>query len=243
MRPRDQVVEFRNYLMRPGQRDALIELFEREFIEPQERLGAHVLGVFENLHDKDRFVWVRGFADFDARLRALEGFYGGEIWKAHRASANATMANSDDVLLLRPIGEGLDRQGAAPAPLRASAPMANAGSIIVATTYFLEPHGEEPFAGFFERDVAPVLSRAGGEPIATFATERSANNFPQLPVRENETVFLTLARFLSRAAHDDHLALIRASPEWRALEPALRGQMVAPTQTLRLRPTPRSLLR
>src|SRR5436190_18091121 len=87
MRPRDQVVEFRNYVMQPGGRDVLIGLFEREFIEPQEALGAHVLGTFRNIDNPDRYVWLRGFADFETRFTALDGFYTGEVWKAHRAQA------------------------------------------------------------------------------------------------------------------------------------------------------------
>src|SRR6185312_10660666 len=103
MRPRDQIVEFRNYITQPGQRDALIDLFECEFIEPQEALGAHVLATFRNIDNPDRFVWLRGFPDFDTRFSALDGFYNSEVWKRRRAQANATMIDSDDVLLLRPI--------------------------------------------------------------------------------------------------------------------------------------------
>ncbi|RZL06943.1 MAG: NIPSNAP family protein, partial [Rubrivivax sp.] len=33
------IVELRRYTLHPGQRDTLIELFEREFVESQEALG------------------------------------------------------------------------------------------------------------------------------------------------------------------------------------------------------------
>lgn len=33
------VVELRQYTLHPGKRDVLIDLFDREFIEPQEALG------------------------------------------------------------------------------------------------------------------------------------------------------------------------------------------------------------
>ena len=42
-----------------------------------------------------------------ARRRALEAFSGGLVWKEHASAANATMIDSDNVLLLRPL-EGLD---------------------------------------------------------------------------------------------------------------------------------------
>lgn len=62
-----RVVELRQYRLRPGQREILIELFERELIEPQEAVGMQVLGQFRDLDRPDRFVWLRGFSDMEAR--------------------------------------------------------------------------------------------------------------------------------------------------------------------------------
>ena len=36
------IIELRQYTVHPGRRDELIELFEREFVESQEALDAHV---------------------------------------------------------------------------------------------------------------------------------------------------------------------------------------------------------
>jgi hypothetical protein len=41
------------------------------------------------------------------RKAALEEFYFGPVWKEHRDAANATMIDSDDVHLLRPVRRGL----------------------------------------------------------------------------------------------------------------------------------------
>ena len=98
------VIELRQYTLHPGRCDELIELFEREFIDSQESLGLHVLGIFRDLDAPDRFVWLRGFAHRAARVKALQAFYGGPVWQRHRDAANATMIDSDDVLLLRPTG-------------------------------------------------------------------------------------------------------------------------------------------
>jgi NIPSNAP len=113
------VVELRQYLLHPHQRDVLIELFDREFVETQEAAGMRVMGQFRDLDDPDRFVWLRGFGDMAARHRALEAFYGGPAWAAHRDVANGTMVDSDNVLLLRPAwpGAGIDwPQGLRAAP-------------------------------------------------------------------------------------------------------------------------------
>ena len=96
------IVELRRYTLHPGRRDELIELFERELVEPQEEVGAQVVGTFRDVRDPDRFVWIRAFADMTVRLAALQAFYGGPVWRAHSAAANATMIDSDDVHLLEP---------------------------------------------------------------------------------------------------------------------------------------------
>jgi hypothetical protein len=97
------IVELRRYTLHPGRRDELIELFERELVEPQEAVGAQVVGTFRDVRDPDRFVWIRAFADMSVRLAALRAFYGGPVWREHRAAANATMIDSDDVHLLEPV--------------------------------------------------------------------------------------------------------------------------------------------
>jgi hypothetical protein len=54
------VFELRQYTLYPDQRDVLIELFDREFVETQEAVGMRVVGQFRDLDRADRFVWVRG---------------------------------------------------------------------------------------------------------------------------------------------------------------------------------------
>src|SRR6188768_2953943 len=100
------VVELRQYTLHSGQRETLIDVFDREFVETQESVGARVIGQFRDAGRPDRFVWLRGFADMARRAEALGAFYGGPAWAAHSSVANATMREFDDVLLLRPAWEG-----------------------------------------------------------------------------------------------------------------------------------------
>ncbi|MFE1337544.1 NIPSNAP family protein [Streptomyces sp. NPDC058733] len=238
------VVELRQYTLHPGQRDVLIDLFDREFVESQEEVGATVLGQFRDLDDPDRFVWLRGFADMPRRARALESFYGGPVWQAHRGAANATMVDSDDVLLLRPASAG----GGFPLPVDArpapGEPVPAPPSLVLATIW----HGNRPFDAafveFFEQRVRPVLAETGAEPIAYLRSEHSPNTFPALPVRTDEEVFVWLARFTDADAIDHHLKRLRQSARWRdELLPTLTPRWAAPPQQLRLAPTERSLLR
>lgn len=131
-------MELRQYTLHPGKREVLIELFDREFIESQEELGIEVVGQFRDLDDPNRFVWLRGFRDMPSRARALEDFYGGPVWKEHRQAANATMIDSDNVLLPRLAhpGSGFFIRNERP---RLSAKENAKGLIVASIYYFDEP--------------------------------------------------------------------------------------------------------
>jgi hypothetical protein len=228
------VYELRNYVMRPGKRDVLIDLFEREFIESQEALGSHVVGTFRNLDEPDRFVWLRSFETMETRARALDGFYTGALWLNLRNEANATMIDSDDVLQLRPLSGDATRGSHQHPPLGASTP---AQTVIVADTYFLADRSSEAFAAIYEREARPALRDPRLAPFATFVTEHAHNNYPRLPVRDKETVFVTLTYFDSVAAHEGARAQLAQITE------TLAPHAIAPIHTMRLQPTARSLLR
>ena len=235
------VVELRQYTLHPGRRDDLIALFEREFVESQEATGMALLGQFRDLDAPDRFVWLRGFDAMDTRAHALAAFYDGPVWRAHRDAANATMIDSDNVLLLRPAapasGFVLDGRRAdidAPSP---------AAGLIVATLYAFDAPVDIDFLDFFARELRPAFTAAGASIVASFVTETAANTFPRLPVRDGEHVFAWFARFRDEAAHAAYRAALVAQPEWRALAVALGRHLQGPPEVLRLAPTPRSRLR
>jgi hypothetical protein len=237
------VVELRQYTLRPGRRDDLIGLFETELIAPQEAAGMALVGQFRDVGDPDRFVWLRGFPDMRTRARALGRFYQGPAWKQHRDEANATMIDSDDVLLLRPAGP---RSGF-PAP---AGPRPPAGhrcappSLVVATICHRDRPFDEAFAGFFARQVAPALRRSGAALLALLQTEQAENTYPALPVRTGENVFVWFSRFDGPAGLDAHRRALAGHGDWRArIRPALLASLAGEPRHLTLAPTPRSLLR
>src|SRR5512134_3473129 len=97
----DAIFELRQYVLHPGQRDVLVDVFDDNFVEGQEATGMRIIGQYRDLGDPDRFVWLRSFSDMAARKGALPDFYSGPIWKAHGRAAAGTMVDSDNVLLLR----------------------------------------------------------------------------------------------------------------------------------------------
>ncbi len=239
------VVELRQYTLHQGQRDVLIELFDREFVESQEALGITLIGQFRDLDDPDRFVWLRGFADMAARSEALPAFYGGPAWRAHREQANATMVDSDNVLLLRPSsGEAGFPAPGGPRPPAGHASPAGPQSVILATLYYRDRPFDAAFSEFFDRSVRPALTAAGAAPLACLQTKYAENNFPALPVRTGEHVFAWFTRFAGPAEAGDHLRTLERTPAWAdEVRPALSAAISGEPQRLRLTPTARSLLR
>ncbi|WP_327088914.1 NIPSNAP family protein [Nonomuraea sp. NBC_01738] len=236
------VVELRQYTLHPGQRDVLISLFDREFVESQEAVGMTLLGQFRDLDDPDRFVWLRGFDDMPHRAEALGRFYGGPVWKAHREQANATMIDSDDVLLLRTVTArtGFPAPAAARQPVDGTAPPP---SVVLATIYYGDSPFDKTFAEFFDQQIRPALTEAGGTPLACLQTEHAANTFPALPVRTGENVFVWFARFSDERHLNEHLDRLERSARWRdKVLPALSARLTRTPQRLRLAPTARSLL-
>src|SRR5262245_33791003 len=150
------VVELRQYTLVPGGGDVLISLFERHFIESQEATGMIVIGQFRDLNNPDRFVWLRGFADMISRARQLEEFYGGPIWKEHHDAANATMIDSDNVLLLRPArpNSGFNLENLKRPP-HGNKEYSN--PLVVATICHLRGGTQDDFVDFFECEVALKL--------------------------------------------------------------------------------------
>ena len=121
-----------------------------------------MIATFRDLNDADRFVWLRGFPDMATREEALQTFYGGPLWKANRDAANATLVDSDNVLLLRAARPG---SGFAWDDAR--------GGLIAAMVYAVGEAGSQAFMEQFERTLQPALVNAGSTLLATFVTEHS----------------------------------------------------------------------
>ena len=228
------IVELRQYTLHAGARETLISLFESAFIQPQETIGMAVFGPFRDLDDPNRFVWMRGFPDMVERKRMLAAFYEGPVWRAHSKAANATMLDSDNVLLLRP---------SLPHSVAASNSALQPHSLLVVNIHYVTNSALEEFANFFEQMMKPRLAETGAHVIASFRTEAAPNTFPKLPVREGETVFVWLAAFKDMDRYRQHLTTLRGGPDWRehASETIFR-QLARKPEVLLLSPSPHSQL-
>jgi hypothetical protein len=218
----NSVVELRRYTLHPGQRDVLIELFEREFIEPQEAVGMSILATFRDDDHPDTFIWLRQFTDMDSRRQALDAFYGGPIWAEHRDAANATMIDSDDVLLLTGVSQ--------PKIARASRSARPARDFEI-VTFHLEhdPRGTEL------TELAQAIGDLDGYTLELHLRSlRSPNTFPALPVRADANV--VVAVLATPTTHSSAAPKV----DWHEIGSCLSSLTTA--DTVRLTPTTRSRL-
>lgn len=225
------VVELRQYTLRPGRRDDLVDVFEAEFIETQHAEGMRIGGTFLDRDDPCRFVWLRGFTGMASRLRGLEAFYTGPAWKAHGARANATMRSVDNVLLLRPTE---------PPHPPADPPAAGRGRsdewvVVEVCEYAADAAAER----WLSTELPDVLEQQFGVPVVTWRSEPAANDFPALPVRDVHA-FVWLAVFADCAEYDEARARLDRSAAWREQIAGRFDSLVTARQRLHLQPTSRS---
>jgi|SRR5581483_219703 len=237
LEPAPPVVELRQYLLRRGRRDELIELFDRELVETQEAVGIRVLGQFRDVDRTNHFVWLRGFSDHGARREALTRFYGGPVWQRHAAAANATMIDSGDVHQLHAVTETGRLRVRSRDDRDADG---RRGSIVIVVAH-RRPGGAADHDRLTRACVTPRLEAAGLRTIGVYATDRTDNPFPGLPVRRSDALVLIAAGDSIEALDDaaDHLCAARTELAEHARNNDLDEPLL---DLLRLRPTDRSCL-
>ncbi|MGL5819896.1 MAG: putative quinol monooxygenase [Phycicoccus sp.] len=234
------VVELRQYTLAPGRREELVDLFERELVETQEDAGMGVAGLYRDRDDPDRFVWWRGFSSMASRHAALSAFYGGPVWATHGPAANATMLDSDDVLLLRHTDPPR-----APGPAVVRPPVRGTGA--TESDVSAEWHvgcvythrADDTLSAWLATDVHPLLVSALGTDVSMWRTEPEPNTFPALPVR-SDTVVVWGASFPDGRAYSAARTRLEHDATWRDhVEPELARALTG-RRYLRLQPTSRS---
>jgi hypothetical protein len=232
------VAELRQYTLRPGSRDSLVAVFDRELVETQEAVGLQVLGQFRDLDRPDRFVWLRGFADLASRAPALAAFYGGPAWAGHSPAANATMLAWDDVLLLQPAWPGSQLEPSATrAPCDATG---EAPGLVDITVFSLREPAGDALCALARGPLTRCLREGGALQVAWYVTHPGPNDFPRLPVREDGPVLVGIAVFPGAAVFD----AFAAGGSWsHEAAPVLAPFLAGKPTTLRLAPTARSATR
>jgi hypothetical protein len=231
-----QVIEFRRYLIKDGEREHFAEYFESYFPEAFQQMGAMVFGQFFERKNPVGFTWMRGFKNTDARAIINASFYYGPLWREHASTMNSLMVDSDNVLLLRPLSPS---RGVLILP--AVDPIKEgkgAQGVVVAQIFAVKPNSVDDFAQRAEETFASYRA-AGARETGVLVTLDVPNNFPQLPVRTDgpylvwlgivkdsktlETQFASLAERSMQSLSDT--GLLRSAPELVILDPTKRSRL------------------
>jgi hypothetical protein len=222
-----RVVEFRNYRLRPGVREAFIDYFEERFLDSQEDVGMRVLGQFRLVGEPDRFVWIRGFEDMAARGRALRTFYEGPYWERWKGPANDMMIEWDLVHLLRPR----DGSWALADRIRHSPPQEGQLMRVVAT--FCHAKGSGRDEGLEER-IIPALEERGHRILGGFVTEMAENDYPRLPIIQEGGLLVILSLQQDGRGNRGLKSILGGQPEISEvleLEPTARSALGRPASS------------
>jgi hypothetical protein len=231
-----QVIEFRRYTVKQGEREHFADYFESYFPEAFQQMGAIAFGQFFERKNPVAFTWMRGFKNTDARAIINAGFYYGPLWREHASTMNGLMVDSDNVLLLRPLtaARGVPVLPAVD-PIKERK---GAQGVVVAQIFALKPNSVDAFARQAEKTFASYRA-AGAREAGVLITLDVPNNFPQLPVRTDGPYLVWLGivkhshaldvQFIPLAEHSSPslsaTGLLRSAPELVILDPTHRSRL------------------
>src|SRR5262249_7330099 len=136
--------------------------------------------------------WIRGFEDMQTRLTFLRSFYEqGAVWKQFGPDANEMMLDSDNVYLLKPPGGesfGADE-------------FVQGKGIVVVESHFAKPNRRDELADFLQANHTSYLK---SKPILGIS-EMSENDFPRLPVIQDENLLVAITIFRDESDYQSHL--------------------------------------
>jgi hypothetical protein len=149
------------------------------------------------------------------------------------------MADSDNVLLLRPAWPGSGLAMTTGCTRAALAETVVPAGLLEASIFPLHEPAADELLRLCREVLSPLLARGGARGLGWYVTELVANNFPRLPVREGEPVLVGLAMFDGLAAFD---TFVRSGVWAREAQPQLARWLARPLESHRLVPTVRSAL-
>jgi flavin-binding protein dodecin len=231
-----QVIEFRRYTVKEGEREHFAEYFESYFPEAFQQMGAIAFGQFFERKNPVGFTWMRGFKNTDARAVINAGFYYGPLWREHALTMNSLMVDSNNVLLLRPLSP---ERGVTVLPsVDPVAERKGAQGVVVALIFAVKANSVDAFAQQAEATFAGYRA-AGAREAGVLVTLDAPNNFPQLPVRtdgpylvwlgivkDNQTLEAQFTPLAERSLQSlSATSLLRGAPELVILDPTRRSRL------------------
>ena len=206
-----KVLELRNYLLQPNTADKFAIYFNKHFVKPMTELNGYTLGQFQIKDVQDRFVWLRGFTDMQARGQFLNDFYiNSSSWKEFGPGANAMMINSDNVYLLRPLTKG---NTAAMQSESVNSHFLQTGNNITVIDLYVCNSTLDKTIDLFNTSYLPFLTTLHMEDISLWVSEMTANDFPRLPVFQDKNLLVTISNYKNEKEYQAKQKEIDAMPQ------------------------------
>jgi hypothetical protein len=232
-----QVVEFRRYTIKPGQRNNFALYFDTLFPEAFQQLGAMAIGQFLERDHSNGFTWIRGFKTIEDRAIINSAFYYGAVWKEHKATLNGILDDSDNVLLLRPLGDaGIAVLPAVDAVSERSSE--DRGRVIA--QIFRVTQGRVPELAHRASEVFAGYRALGVSEACVLVTLDVPNNFPALPIRTDGPYLVWIGLIPSDVTLESR---VEATMGRAARELMTTGLLNGAPETIVMSPTQRSRLR
>lgn len=179
-----QVLEIRNYLLKPNLTDKFSDYFHSNFVVPMNELGGYTVGEFKINGVNHRFVWFRAFADMKTRLKFLNNFYiNSATWKEYGKGANEMMINSDNVYLLRPLKAEINRE------------LLKTDKTFTVVDFYVCNSTLEKVINLFDTTYIPFLKNLKIEDITLWVSEMTENDFPGLPVFQDKNLLVSITNY------------------------------------------------
>lgn len=193
--PLIRVLELRNYVLKPGQRERFTQYFAAHFVTSQIDVGGYPLNWFKVEGAPDNFLWLRGFADMTARSKFLPGFYYGPVWKQYGPEANTMLANNDNVYLLKPLtfngADGIDGN------------LLKVSSGIAVIDFYVANTKLDKLIAAFGKYYIPAMRNAGIYNYTLWVSEMEKNDFPRLPVFQDGNLLVAITFYQNENEYRD----------------------------------------
>ena len=202
-----QVIELRNYLMRPRHRDEFIAGFEDKIMDTLNARGNLVLGQFTVKGSPDNFFWIRGFKDMQSRLKCLKGFYSSEYWSRHVYIPQAHVINYNNVYLLKPVDILSGKRDS----INYNVDWFGKQKGIAVVEFIVANERLNQLLNFMGTKFDPIVRTAGVRNISYWISELTPNDYPDLPAFQDKNLLVCISFYQSETEYNTVLQKVQSN--------------------------------
>lgn len=143
-----------------------------------------------------------------ARSKFLPAFYSGPVWKQFREEANAILANSDNVLLLKPL---LIKDAKVDTTTGINSNTFHYGTGIMVIEYYIANHKLDKLIALLANKYFSILKNAENENLSLRISELMENDFLSLHLFQDRDLLVAISSYKDEASLISHKKKVDAS--------------------------------